>query len=61
MRKILFKIFTLFFASILAIWSYFTGETVTFIMLWLILISLYKINSNLKKIVDRLDKKYDER
>lgn len=57
LRKILYKIYTSFFAAILAIWSYITGETVTFIMLGLILISLNNINSTLKKIVDRFDKK----
>lgn len=40
----------IFYALILGIISWFTGEIVTFIMLGIILISLNNINSNLKKI-----------
>ena len=56
-RTILYKIYYLFFAIALAILSYFTGEVVTFIMLGFILMSLNNINSTLKKILERLDRK----
>ena len=40
----------IFYAAILGIVSWFTGEIVTFVMLGIILISLNNINSTLKKI-----------
>jgi len=41
-----------FYALILGIISFFTGEIVTFIMLGFILLTLHNINATLKKLVD---------
>jgi hypothetical protein len=49
-----------FFAVILAIVSFFTGEIVTFIMLGFILMSLSSINTTLKSISRKIDNKERE-
>lgn len=50
--KILYSLFFL----VVAVISVFTGEIVTFVMLSIILISLVNINTNLKTVINKLDK-----
>ncbi|QQP11135.1 hypothetical protein FJQ98_18105 [Lysinibacillus agricola] len=45
------------YALILGVFSFFTGEIVTFIMLGFILIALQNIHSTLKQILAKLNKK----
>lgn len=42
-----------FYALLLGIVSFFTGEIITFIMLGFILVALVNINTTLKKILEK--------
>lgn len=57
MNIILSKAYYILLVTVLAVMSFVTGEFVTFIMLGFLLMALININTTLKKILEKLDRK----